>query len=92
MPAFLSVFLQILPYLPTIIKAVEDMMGPGNGSTKLATATSLISVLAPEIIPHVTSDPVKADVMNRVIGALVAGQKATAPTTAAPLAAAPAGG
>lgn len=77
MGTFIALFLQLLPYLPAIIKFVEQLHGPGNGAAKLATAVNLMQQLAPEIAPHLTSDPAKLDAVQKVIGVSVAVLNAT---------------
>ena len=96
MPAFLALFLQLLPYLPSIIGAVQQMHGPTtltNGPQKLATAVGLVQILAPEIAPHLTDDPAKLKLVQDVIGVSVSAMKLSGmmPTVAAPTTAEPLG-
>lgn len=67
MAAFLALLPTLLDLLPSIIKFVELLHGPGNGSTKLASAVTLVQQLVPEVAPHLTSDPAKLDMVNKLI-------------------------
>lgn len=67
MTAFLTLLPTLLDLLPSIIKFIEALHGPGNGATKLASAVSLAQQLVPEIAPHLTNDPAKIDTVNKLI-------------------------
>ena len=77
MPAFLSIFLQLLPFIPNIIKAVEQLQGPGNGASKLSTAMSLIQGLEPTLGPLLVEDPAKLAIVHNVIGISVSAMNAS---------------
>ena len=77
---FLAILLQILPYLPNVLRAVESIHPlPGAGAEKLATAVSLVQTVVPAVVTHLSDaekggENVKS--LHGLIGAIVSGLNA----------------
>ena len=67
---FFLILLQILPLIPGVVRAVEQIHGAGNGAAKLQSAVSLISTAVPALAPHLTADS-NVSTLQRVISAVV---------------------
>lgn len=76
MPPFILLLLKLLPYLPTVIKTVEAIHGPGNGPTKLDTAVTLLQAVVPAVTEHLKAEPANTDKLSSLIGTVVAGLNA----------------
>ena len=86
---FFLLLLQILPYLPDLIKTVEKLFGPGQGPQKLETAVKLLATVVPAVGESIAKAPEHQARLETVIGAVVAGLNANGkmnepPTTFTP--------
>lgn len=72
---FIAILMQLLPYLPALVRTVEAIHGgaPGQGAQKLETAISLIQHVAPAITQAITADPANKGKVEGLIGGVVAG-------------------
>lgn len=75
MPPFVLLLLQLLPYLPGIIRAVESIHGDtsGKGAEKLQSAVSLVQAVVPAVVDHLKNEPENTPKLESLIGTVVAG-------------------
>lgn len=77
MPPFVAILLQLLPYLPAVLRMVESIHPlPGKGAEKLKTAVSVIQAVVPEVVAHLQNEPANKPKLESLIGTVVAGLNA----------------
>lgn len=81
---FFLLLLQILPYLPGLVRTVESIHGAGNGQAKLASAIQLIGAVVPAVSLAIANSPDNQSRLETVIGSLVAALNAAGTMHAAP--------
>jgi hypothetical protein len=77
MPPFILLLLQLLPYLPMVIRTVEAIHPlPKSGGEKLKTAVSLLQIVAPEVVAHLQNEPANRTKLESLISTVVVGLNA----------------
>lgn len=77
MPAFASILLSLLPYLPDLVRFVESIHPPSaENAKKLDTAVGLVTTVIPEVVQHLAAEPANLGKLQSLIGTTVAGLNA----------------
>lgn len=76
MPAFIKLLLELLPFLPTVVRTVESIHGGGSGSDKLQSAVKLLQVVVPAVTDHLASEPANTPKLESLISTVVTGLNA----------------
>lgn len=73
--------LQLLPYLPSVVRTVEEIHGgpesTGKGAQKLNTAIDIVTKVVPAVADSISQKPENQTHLVTVINAVVAGLNAS---------------